>query len=151
MNMIKKILLLIVTVVAMSATTYARGDDMSKLETMNPQNYFAARAPMLNGLNLYDYGLYEGLTRQLKVLQIAVFTTNFEKPREEVRKLTRGLECGIAMQTGSASVKVWGNPDKNGNYERVIVGIGSRGRLTYIYMEGTITSAALSQMLNNWM
>ena len=151
MNQIKKIFLLLITAVMMTATAFARGDDMSKLETMNPQNYFAARAPMLNGLNLYEYGLYQGLTQKLTMLQIATFASNFDRPRDEVRKLTRNMDCGISMQTSYASIKVWGNPNKDGNYERVVIGIGSRGKLTYIYMEGEISAQSLSQLLNIWM
>ena len=85
------------------------------------------------------------------MLQIATFASNFDRPRDEVRKLTRNMDCGISMQTSNASIKVWGNPNKDGNYERVVIGIGSRGKLTYIYMEGEISAQSLSQLLNIWM
>lgn len=123
-------------------------EDISSLEKYATVAYFQGRAPMLNKLNMVNYGIYSDLTRKLKVLQIAVMPTNkVEEARNQVHKLVNDWERGLTMNTSRANIAVWGSPDKDGKYKKVVVGIGLPGQLMYIYMEGSITGEDLSLIL----
>lgn len=141
------IMMLTMLVVSLPATAKSL-DDLSSLQSLATLTYIQAKAPMLNKMNLYQYGVHPELTDKLKVLQIAIVPLeNADKAREIVRNLVDNWENGLTMNGRNSYISVWGKDRKNDSYGEVVVGVGLPGRLVYIYMQGQISSENLTMLL----
>lgn len=150
MNM-KRLITALMSVVLTIGLAAAKDNDLSRMKEMNPSVYIEAGAPLLkSGFYLPDQNVI--LPRDLTKLQMAVLNDEayYEEGRKLFRKLYEGLDVALSMNTNRANIVIYGNPDKNYVYHKVVVGIGGRGSLVYIYMEGNITGRELSAMVSMW-
>lgn len=146
----KRLLTLLCSLILLAATAEISAKspkDLSGIEQY-ATTYFEGKAPMLNGLSLYSYGIYPELSKNLTALQLAVIESdNYNEARTLVHKLTDGWEKGLSMKTDRANIVVFGTPDKDGVYDEVVIGIGLPGRLIYMYLQGRITGNNLGMLL----
>lgn len=146
--------ILSITFALLMATTVAwakPADDLSKIGDIPGATYVQAQGALLRaGLNLMQYGIPPQLSHSLTKLQVAVLPTScdLEEARKEVRRIVQNEDVPLQINNGNANIKVWGSPDKNDIYHRVVIGIGTRGKLTYILMEGEITGDMLTTILS---
>lgn len=150
--MIRKIIILMCGLVLMAAQTSAKSpEDISSLSALQGVSYVQAQGGLLrSGLQLLQYGIPPSLTQNLTKLQIAVVPvgSSLEEARKEVRRVVNGAEVPLKICNRNTNIIVWGSPDKDDVYKRVVVGIGIPGKVTYILMEGRITGEELSAILS---
>lgn len=142
------LLLLLLTSVGL----YAKDKTLEKVTDYNPVAYICATEPMLrSGLQLSSYGLPMGITQHLTFLELASVTTNFEEVRKIASKVRKDMDEIVSINAPNIALRAWAAKPKNDVYPRVLLGIGTPGRLTYILLEGEITGKILNQVLNLWM
>lgn len=61
------------------------------------------------------------------------------------------MEQDLKSNTGNAYISIWGNRNKDGIYTRVLIGIGTRGQLLYILLEGNIRGSQLTTVIAQWL
>ncbi len=138
----KRLITALMSVVLTIGLAAAKDNDLARMKEMNPSVYIEAGAPMLkSGFYLPDQNVI--LPKDLTKLQMVVLNDGayWEEGRKVFRKAAEGLDVALSMTTNRANIYV---------YHKVVVGIGGRGSLVYIYMEGNITGRDLSTMATMW-
>lgn len=147
----ERLITALMSVVLTIGLAAAKDNDLARMKEMNPSVYIEAGAPMLkSGFYLPDQNVI--LPKDLTKLQMVVLNDGayWEEGRKVFRKAAEGLDVALSMTTNRANIVIYGNADKNYVYHKVVVGIGGRGSLVYIYMEGNITGRDLSTMATMW-
>ena len=148
----KRLLIAIISVL-LALTSLAAGKDdrgLAELREMNPSVFISATDPMLkSGFGLAQYGIPRELTSSLTFLQFVTITDPEYldgKAARARREITRNMETIMEIKGNYANITVWGSPKKGSTmvFSKAVIGIGTRNKLTYIYMEGDITGNVIT-------
>lgn len=155
-NSARRLMLLLAVVILTVASAGARskGNTLSEIQNMNPAAYISATGPMLRtGLQFADFGITPRLTSSLEFLELAVVRNSqyFDKARDVAKKVRKDMDEVISIKSPTAGyIMVWATQPKNDIFKKVLIGIGSYGKLTYILMEGEITGQIINEVLRIW-
>lgn len=138
-------------------SSMAANPDFSSMEDEPGISFMQAKGDLLkSGLYFNQFYMPQDLLRDLDLMQI-VYTNPgasdaiVDKLRQQSRKVGKGMEQDLKSNTGNAYISIWGNRNKDGIYTRVLIGIGTRGQLLYILLEGNIRGSQLTTVIAQWL
>ena len=153
----KRFLILIITAMSIVLSAMAANPDFSSMEDEPGISFMQAKGDLLkSGLYFNQFYMPQDLLRDLDLMQI-VYTNPgandaiADKLRQQSRKVGKGMEQDLKSNTGNAYISIWGNRNKDGIYSRVLIGIGTRGQLLYILLEGNIRGSQLTTVIAQWL
>lgn len=155
----KRLLIAIISVL-LSLTSLGAGKDdrgLTALREMNPAVFISATEPMLqSGFGLAQYGIPRELTSSLTFLQFVTINDPEYldgKAARARREITRNMENIMEIKGNYANITVWGAPKKGEKmiFSKAVIGIGTRNKLTYIYMEGDVTGDVITGFCSPYM
>lgn len=148
----KRILFILIAIITMTMPALS-ADDLSKLSERKSITFMQAKGDLLrSGLFISQAGLPPEVMQKLDLLQIAIASTgsDYEIARREAHKIIKGMSNDLTSTSSNVNISVWGKQDDNGVYSQVLIGVGTRGQLIYIFMKGKITGADLSYIMSSW-